>query len=112
MQLNHLNLTVTDPPAVAGFLVRYCGMRLVDDKNKNFIFLSDGNDIVLALMKGKDVRYPENFHIGFIQDSREKVDLINARLRDDGYDVDPPKELHAWTFYVKLPGAFTIEILA
>lgn len=111
-KLNHLNLTVTDPPAVADFLVRYAGMQVSDDHNRNFIFLTDDNGMVMAVMKGKSAEYPPNFHIGFIQASRARVDEIHARLRADGYDVDPPSEQHAWTFYVRVPGGFTVEFLA
>ncbi len=49
-------------------------------------------------MKGKDVHYPKTFHIGFPQESREKV--VNKRLRNDGYEVDLPIESHGFTFYV------------
>lgn len=37
---------------------------------------------------------------------------INRRLKDDGFDVDPPQRSHGWTFYVKAPGGFTVEVLA
>jgi hypothetical protein len=38
-----------------------------------------------------------------------KVDEINRRLKDDGFDVAPPERLHAYTFYVSAPGGFTVE---
>lgn len=49
------------------------------------------------------------FHIGFIQESEEQV---NQRLREDGFQVSKPARLHgSWTFYLKSPGGFTIEVL-
>ena len=46
-----------------------------------------------------------------MQESEEKVDEINRRLKDDGFDVKSPARLHgAWTFYFQAPGGFTIEV--
>jgi catechol 2,3-dioxygenase-like lactoylglutathione lyase family enzyme len=60
----------------------------------------------------KRVRYPSSFHIGFIQPSPARVDEINKRLRDDGFNVDAPAHLHgSWTFYFQAPGGFTVEVL-
>ncbi|KYQ86118.1 hypothetical protein AYX07_08675 [Thermoactinomyces sp. AS95] len=43
----------------------------------------DDDQFVLTLMKGKEIRYPKTFHIGFPQESREKVDQIRERLKND-----------------------------
>ena len=57
------------------------------------------------------VEYPGAFHIGFMQDSRERVDEIYHRLKTDGFEAEPPKEFHgAWTFYLKAPGGFLLEV--
>ena len=61
---------------------------------------------------GVEVKYPSHFHIGFSQDSEERVNELNQRLKDDGFAVDPPQRAHAWTFYVQAPGGFTIEVAA
>jgi lactoylglutathione lyase len=59
-----------------------------------------------------EVKYPASFHIGFIQESKDRVNEINKRLKDDGYDVPPPSIQHgSWTFYFQAPGGFTIEVL-
>ncbi|MED3728968.1 VOC family protein [Priestia filamentosa] len=112
MKLNHLNLTVEDVESSRQFLETYFGMTCVGSKGKGFAAMLDENQFVLTLMKGKDVKYPKTFHIGFPQESREKVDQINKRLKNDGYKVDPPVEAHGYTFYVKAPGGFTVEILS
>jgi len=76
----------------------------------------DDNGLVLTLMRTSrtaEVTYPETFHIGFIQESEERVNEINHRLKEDGYAVPPPARLHgSWTFYFTAPGGFTIEVLA
>jgi hypothetical protein len=77
--------------------------------------LFDDDGLVLTLIgagKATAVTYPGSFHIGFIQDSEERVNEINRRLKDDGFDVKPPQRLHGWTFSVAAPGGFTIEVLA
>ena len=112
MTLNHLNLTVTDVPAASMFLETYFGLQRTGG-NAGMAFLTDNAGFVLTLMKaGKtiDVRYPGNFHIGFFVASKATVDAINRRLKEDGYDVAPPEQQHAYTFYVAAPGGFTVEL--
>lgn len=112
MQLNHLNLTVTDVRAASAFLETYFGLRNTGG-NAGMAVLTDNAGFVLTLMKaGKavEVRYPGNFHVGFFVGSRETVDAINRRLKDDGYDVASPQQQHAYTFYVEAPGGFTVEL--
>lgn len=116
MKLNHINLTVTDVPATHEFLEKYFGMRDIGG-GKDMAFLMDDDGMVLSLMSAKvsresEVKYPGIFHIGFIQESEEKVNEMNRRLKDDGYDVEPPSKQHgSWTFYFESPGGFTIEVL-
>ncbi len=117
MKLNHLNLTVTDVALARSFLQKHFGLRPTGG-NDSIALLSDDNGIVLTLTHMKigretEVRYPATFHIGFIQESEEKVNEINTALEADGYDVPPPSRQHgSWTFYFTAPGGFTIEVLA
>ena len=116
MKLNHLNLTVTDVPLAQQFLVTYFEMK-DGGGNKNIGFVSDENGMVLTLTSLKiggetELRYPSTFHIGFIQESEEKVNALNQRLKAEGYAVPPPSRQHqSWTFYFEAPGGFTIEVL-
>ena len=112
MILNHINLSVTDVAAAKSFLEKYFGLSELGGGNRNRAFLRDDRGLVLSLFKGKDVHYPGTFHIGFIQDSEAKVDEVNRRLKEDGFDVDAPQRLHGWTFYVEAPGGFTVEVLS
>ena len=117
MKLNHLNLTVTDPIETQEFLVTYFGLEAMRKGNQHMAFLSDENGMVLSLTNVKiggeaAIRYPATFHIGFIQETEERVNEINARLKAYGFDVPPPARQHgAWTFYFEAPGGFTIEVL-
>ena len=74
-------------------------------------FLRDDRWLVLSMFKGKDAVYPGTFHIGFGQESEAKVEEINARLGADGFEVARPERSHAYTFYVKAPGGFTVEVM-
>jgi hypothetical protein len=47
---------------------------------------------------GRQVKYSPTFHIGFGQPSEERVNELNQRLRDDGFEVKLPQRLHAGTF--------------
>ena len=116
MKLNHPNLTVTDVPETRTFLQTYFGL-LDRGGNNNMAFVSDDNGMVLTLTSMKvgresEVRYPATFHVGFIQESEERVNEINQRLKNDGFDVPSPSRQHgSWTFYFLAPGGFTIEVL-
>jgi catechol 2,3-dioxygenase-like lactoylglutathione lyase family enzyme len=116
MQLNHINLTVTDVEETSHFLVKYFGMRSMGG-NKGMGFLTDEEDgwgFVLTLMKATKAtqgKYPGTFHIGFFVESETKVDEIHRRLQQDGFDVpDPENTGHSYGFYVKAPGGFTVEV--
>jgi lactoylglutathione lyase len=112
MKLNHLNLTVTDVRAASAFLEWYFGLRSMGG-NAGMAFLSDDDGFVLTLMKAgrtAHVTYPGNFHIGFFVESEDKVNEVNRRLREDGYDVALPERHHAYTFYVAAPGGFNVEL--
>ena len=117
MKLNHLHLTVTDVLAAEKFLATYFGLRSQrgESDNQNFGVLFDDDGLVLTLMKADhktEVKYHGHFHIGFMQESEARVDEVNQRLKDDGFDVEPPQRHHAWTFSVQAPGGFTVEVLA
>lgn len=111
MKLAHINLTVTDTGAAADFLVRHFGLRN-EGGNRGMVLLRDDDDMVIVLMKAKAVSYPETFHIGFYLDTEEKVDALRARLRDEGFAVDEPDRHHGYTFYVRAPGDFMVEVTA
>jgi lactoylglutathione lyase len=127
MTINHLNLTVTDPTETSEFLARYFGLE-PRGGNAGIQMLYDDQRMVLTLIKGRPddrdqsegadakparVKYPSSFHIGFIVESRDRVNEINQQLRDDGIAADAPAHLHgSWTFYFTAPGGFTIEVMA
>lgn len=114
MRMNHINLAVSDVAAARAFLETYFGLRPLGALGDTIALLTDENDSLIAVSnfnKSEAIAYPATFHVGFMQDSREAVDAIHARLAGDGIKVGPCKEFHgAWTFYFKAPGGFMVEV--
>ena len=117
MKLNHLHLTVSDVESALSFLETYFGLKRIQGEkdNKNFGAMFDDGGLVLTLMKAgrnAEVKYPGHFHIGFAQPSEADVNAIYERLKADGFDIEPPRRAHGWTFYVQAPGGFMVEVVA
>ena len=116
MRLNHLNLTVTDVRAAANFFETYFGLQKMGG-NAGMTVLTDLPDysgMILTLMKAKPSTfkgYPETFHVGFFIEGRDEVDVLAARLRADGYELDDPADTgHSYGFYVNAPGGVVVEV--
>ena len=115
MRLNHVNMTVPDVALTRKFFETYFGLRCVFAPGREaLVVLVDESGLILTLNnfdKAEKVEYPGAFHIGFMQESREQVDEIYNRLKADGFDAAPPREFHgAWTFYLRAPGGFLVEV--
>lgn len=116
MILNHLNLAVSDVPQTQAFFKKYFGLRAVTKPSPALVVLRDDAGMVLTLSnfdRAPEVHYPEHFHIGFIQESPAQVDALHQRLMADGFAANPPRKFHgSWTFYLRAPGGFLVEVLA
>ncbi len=115
MQLNHINLGVTDVVATVAMFETYFGLRSIENfpVNDKMAFLHDDTDAVISLFRVKDATYPKIFHIGFIQDDAAKVDAIHERLAAAGFAPGAPRDEHGrYTFYFEAPGGFTVEVNA
>jgi lactoylglutathione lyase len=115
MRLNHINLTVPDVARTREFFETYFGFRTLVVRGRDALaVMVDESWFVLTLNnfeKATEVAYPGAFHIGFMQDTREAVDAMYERLKSDGFEMEPPKEFHgAWTFYLRAPGGFLVEV--
>jgi catechol 2,3-dioxygenase-like lactoylglutathione lyase family enzyme len=138
-RLNHIDLVVTNVAENRAFFEKHFGFRCLVEVPDKLAVLTDGAGCSLVLSslevveeideiqrtgttdpkaKGpgdpgakKPVEYPAGFHIGFHQDSREAVDEIYKQLKSAGVAVKQPREYHgAWTFYVRAPGGFYVEV--
>ena len=104
MKLNHLNVAASNVPETHRFLEKHFALKSYGGREPGeaMSFLSDDNGMVLGLTRaarGTEVHYPPGFHLGFIQEGEKRVDEINERLRQDGYEVPKPARIHgSWTF--------------
>lgn len=115
MNLNHLNLGVTEIPATVALFETYFGLRRADfdPANEKMAFLNDDRGMLLTLFRVKDAAYPKIFHIGFTQERVEQVLEIHAKLKAANFDPEEPREEHGrFTFYFKAPGGFVVEVNA
>jgi lactoylglutathione lyase len=114
MNLNHLNLPVTDVRAAHDFLERHFEMRSMGAGNTSMMGLNDASGFALVLMKlgaNAEIVYPDGFHLGFTQQTPEQVHAVHQRLTEAGFDVPAPRNVHGgWSFYFAAPGGFTIEV--
>ncbi|EYB68057.1 hypothetical protein DEIPH_ctg029orf0071 [Deinococcus phoenicis] len=114
MRLNHINLSVTDVPATVALLETYFGLsRSEMPCNAHMAFLRDESGFLLSMFRGKDVTYPQTFHIGFLQDTPQQVRDLHARLTEGGFNPPAPSENHGrLTFYFQSGTGVTIEVEA
>jgi len=111
MQLNHVNVPVTDTGAASAFLEEYFDFRHVGGEG-NVVALAGEGGVVLGLTPiGPDATVPRNLHVGFFVDDRATVDDLHHRLEADGFDVGSVSTRHhVYDFYVEGPGDLRIEI--
>lgn len=115
MVLNHLNLVVADVLQTQQLLATYFGLRRIIPGSAALAILEDEAGMVLTLSnfrKASAVAYPEDFHLGFRQQTEEQVNELHQRLQADGFEVAAPSRQHgSWTFYWREPGGLLIEVL-
>jgi len=107
MRLNHINLVVTDVAEAIQFFEKYFGFTCIAIKGNNLISVlrgADGFELVLmsSSMNEKTAPvYPENFHIGFKQNTKEAVDDMYNNLKKDGIAPgrEPGKIRGSYGFY-------------
>jgi len=114
MKLNHVNLPVADVSATRDFFEKQFGFHCIAEPTNANVVLTDNAGLVLTISNfdhADKVAYPKWFHIGFMQDSDEKVDDVYDQLKTAGMQPGKPRDMHgAWTFYFTAPGGFTVEV--
>ena len=114
MKLNHVNLSVPEVEVTAAFFEEHFGLRRVAERAGMIAVMLDEASTVLTFSnfyKDTEVAYPRGFHVGFLQDSREEVDAIFARLEAAGIAHDRPRTVHGtWGFYFDAPGGVQVEV--
>jgi catechol 2,3-dioxygenase-like lactoylglutathione lyase family enzyme len=114
MKLNHVNLPVADVSATRDFFEKQFGFHCIAEPTDANVVLTDNAGLVLTISNfdhADEVAYPKWFHIGFMQDSDDKVDAMYDQLKAAGVQLRKPENMHgAWTFYFTAPGGFTVEV--
>lgn len=117
MQLNHLNLTVPHVESTRLFFETYFNFQCVNVKGDHLLAVLIGTDgFILTLMsetfnKNGNSSYPQNFHFGFILDSKEEVNALYERLKENKLPIEhePGKIRNSYGFYFYFDNLF-IEI--
>lgn len=104
MKLNHINLVASNVAEATHFFETYFHFKCTDVKGDNIVAVLKGtDDFTLVLMANKEGApiYPAAFHIGFMQDSADKVTDIYNKLKTGGIAVgqEPKKIRDSFGFY-------------
>jgi catechol 2,3-dioxygenase-like lactoylglutathione lyase family enzyme len=112
MQLNHIDLPVTDLQAAADYFERGFGFERVPAPAEGMAILRGEGGFALILQQAARVEYPPGFHIGFLQPSDEAVRAAYRRLADTGLPQPPAPAVSygCLAFWCQAPGGILIEV--
>jgi len=104
MKLNHINLVVSNVEDAIIFFETYFNFTCIEIKGENIVAVLIGSDgFTLVLMKNKSgaPAYPEAFHIGFMQNSKDEVIEIFQKLKIADFvgGQEPKKIRDSFGFY-------------
>jgi len=114
MNLNHVNLRVSDAAACRDFYVEHFGFRPSFEADGGY-FLRNDEGFVLALIPAEPHQpLPEGFHIGFGVTSADEVFAVHARLNSAGIGVSNVEDFRPDDQYVTFrladPDATEVEV--
>ena len=119
MQLNRINLPVSNVPELTRFFEAGFGFRVIEQRGMGKLAVMLGqDDFLLVLMHDKKVTadtYPAIFHVGFLFASQQEVEDRHARLVTAGFDAPEPAILErggpkTYGFYCPAPGGVMVEV--
>lgn len=114
MNLNHLDLQVSDVPGHVSFFERVFGLECQSNRTSPAIaILSDHAGFVLVLQRKKQPgeTYPEGFHLGFLVDDIQIVEAVQARAKAEGAPVtDLIHNNRGVMIYCRAPDGFSVEV--
>src|SRR5665213_2182565 len=89
MKPNHLNLVVSDVQKFIDLFTDYFEFKCTETKGDNIIVvLKNEDDFSLVIMSSKEkIQYPSAFHIGFMQENIQAVNLLYENLKTGGIDI-------------------------
>ncbi len=112
MQLNHLDLQVSDVLVTVDFFERLFGLQLRSSRTSPAIaILSDGRGFVLVLQRQPKPSYPAGFHLGFLVDDVDTVLDFHERARAAGFPVSEVDVNNRGTMvYCRAPDGYAVEV--
>lgn len=118
MKLNHLNLVVPDLDAARELFTDGFGFDVTLRRGDALVALSGDGGFTLVLADSRRFggdgapRYPETFHVGFLQETRAAVDALYARLATAAVELShAPRPMHgSYGFYFTALGGILFEI--
>lgn len=118
LQLNHINLGVSNVPELVRFFEAGFGFRVEETRGVGkFAVLRGEYGFVLILMHDKNVKddtYPALFHLGFLVNSYQAVTEKHRLITAAGFDAPAPAILErggskTFGFYAK-PHGLMVEV--
>ena len=111
MHINHIDIPVPDIAATRDFFLEKLGFTHVATLGRDGLaILKDDCGATLVFSRTKGSAPADGFHIGFLQENREAVDRVHARLRDS-VECEAPRDMHGgYVFYFEAPGPILIEV--
>lgn len=108
MKFNHINLPVNEVSTAVSFFESYFGFTCTEVKGDFIIAILKGEgDFILVLMKAKEaLQYPQAFHIGFLQKTKEAVDQVfDKLLQEPSLELRQPGKIRdTYGFYFDFNG--------
>lgn len=99
--LTHLALHVPDLDACVAFYQRFCGLRVFHEragKGSRIVWMAEPgreHEFIVVIMPGgkpRELGEDDYNHFGFALESREQVDAIARRAKEEGCLVWPPRD--------------------
>ena len=87
MNLNHLDLQVSDVDAARVWFETHFGLRCVTARRDEIALLEDGTGFSLGvsnLFNNPAPVYPPDFHLGFVLEEAAQVEAIYGKLKSAG----------------------------
>ena len=115
MNLNHLDLPVSDLKQTRSFFERHFGFKEVYSREDGLSVLLDEDGFALTLSplpEGEAANYPTGFHVGFNVDSEDDLFETHREILATGVPIVRPMGdlAGAMTFHCHAPGALLVEV--
>jgi catechol 2,3-dioxygenase-like lactoylglutathione lyase family enzyme len=115
MNLNHIDLPVSDIAGARAFFERHFGFRCILAREDGLTVLLDDAGFALTLSAvppGEKLAYPTGFHVGFNVPGEQELRSKHAELAAAGSAIVRPLGMlgGALTFQCQAPGPLTIEM--